>query len=223
MGSVSGALEKRLGWSFEEIRSHKNWAPGTSVLNNSEFLLTWRLARDIGPQRLGLQSVHIRQTWVSPLRQWFRRNGFALLLLLRAGSPVLESRQGVDGSHRPKQLVLLDVGYVVDNVDSLYQGEKRRVFLTILAVVRMVIWEMRNKGLYEGANFSHQDLILFFRHQLRVKIRYDRKRLDRITFNKRWVYAASLVAWKGTILESCFPPLPVQGDNGPGPSRPHPG
>ena len=28
-----------------------------------------------------------------------------------------------------KQLVLLDVGYVVDNVDPPYQGEKRMVFL----------------------------------------------------------------------------------------------
>ena len=33
------------------------------------------------------------------------------------------------------------------------------VFLAILAVARMVIWEMRNKGLYDGASFSHRDLI----------------------------------------------------------------
>ena len=39
----------------------------------------------------------------------------------------------------PKQLVLLDVGYVVDNVDPSYQWEKRMVFLAILAVARMVI------------------------------------------------------------------------------------
>ena len=44
----------------------------------------------------------------------------------------------------PKQLVLLDVGYVVDNVDPLYQDEKRVVFLAILAVARMVIWETRS-------------------------------------------------------------------------------
>ena len=79
----------------------------------------------------------------------------------------------------PQQLVLLDIGYVVDNVDPPYQGEKR-VFLAILAVARMVIWETRNKGLYDGTNFTHRDLILFFRHQLRVKIRYERKRLNRI-------------------------------------------
>ena len=40
----------------------------------------------------------------------------------------------------PKQLVLLDVGYVVDNVFPPFQGEKRVVFLPILAVARMVIF-----------------------------------------------------------------------------------
>ena len=93
----------------------------------------------------------------------------------------------------PRELVLLDVGYVVDNADPPFQGEKRVVFLVILAGARMVIWQTRNKGLYEGANFSYRDLILFFRHQLRVKIRCDRRRLDRITFSKRWIHAATLV------------------------------
>ena len=67
----------------------------------------------------------------------------------------------------PKQLVLLDVGYVGDNVDSPYQGQKHVVFLLILAMARMVIWVTRNKGLYDYANFSHRDLTLFFRHQMR--------------------------------------------------------
>ena len=122
----------------------------------------------------------------------------------------------------PRELVLLDVGYVLDNVNSPFQGEKRVVFLVILAIARMVIWQTRNKGLYEGANFSYH-LILFFRHQLRVKIRCDRRRLDRITFSKRWVYAASLVVCKWATLESSFLPLPAHVDNGPGPSGPHPG
>ena len=39
----------------------------------------------------------------------------------------------------PKRFVLLDVGYVVDNVLPLFQSEKRVVFLSILAVARMVI------------------------------------------------------------------------------------
>ena len=127
-----------------------------------------------------------------------------------------------DTSGNPKQLVLLDVGYVVDNLDPPYRGEKRVIFLAILAVARMVIWTARKKGLYDCANFSHHDLILFFRHQLRGKIRCDRKRLDRITFDKRWVYAASLVVQKGATLESSFLPLPVHGDDGLGPSGPRP-
>ena len=59
----------------------------------------------------------------------------------------------------PNQLVLLDVGYVVDNVLLPFQGVKRVVFLAILAVARMVIWTKRKKGLYEDAKFSHRDLI----------------------------------------------------------------
>ena len=117
----------------------------------------------------------------------------------------------------PKQLVLLDVGYVVDYALPLFQGEKRVVFLAILAVARMVIWSTLNKGLYDDANFSHCDLVLYFRHLLRVRIRCDRKRLDRITFSKRWVNAASLVVRKGATLESSFPPLLAHGLYGTGP------
>ena len=84
----------------------------------------------------------------------------------------------------PKQLVLLDVSYVVDNVLPPFQGEKRVVLLAILAVARMMIWQTRKKGLHDNANFSHFDLVLYFRQQLRVKIRCNRKRLDRITFDK---------------------------------------
>ena len=119
--------------------------------------------------------------------------------------------------------MLLDVGYVVDNVLPPFQGEKRMVLLVILAVARKVIWTSRRKELYDDANFSHCDLVLYFRHQLRVKIRCNRKRLDRITFDKRWVNAASLVLRKGAMLESSFPPLPVHGIYGTGPSGPHPG
>ena len=44
MGSVSDPLVERLGLLLEEIRSQRNWAPGSSFLNNSEFSPTWRLA-----------------------------------------------------------------------------------------------------------------------------------------------------------------------------------
>ena len=119
--------------------------------------------------------------------------------------------------------MLLDGGYIVDNVLPSFSGEKFVVFLAILAVARMVTWTTRKKGLYIDANFSHRDLVLYFKHQLRVKIRCDRKRLDRITFDKRWMNAASLVVRKGTTLESSFRPLPAHGVYGTGPSGPHTG
>ena len=77
----------------------------------------------------------------------------------------------------PKKLVLLDIGYIKNSVEASWKGEKRRVFLAILAVVRMLVWTTRKKGLYEGANFSDRDLIFFFRHQLRVKFKCDRKKI----------------------------------------------
>ena len=103
--------------------------------------------------------------------------------------------------------MLLDFGYVVDNV--LLRGRVRNV-----------------ERLYDGANFSHRDLIfrhrdLFFRHQLRFLIRFDRKRLDNIAFNKRWMHAATMFVRKGAILESSFPVLPAHGSDGLGHSGPH--
>ena len=53
VGSTSDPLSERHGWTVEKIRSHWNWAPGTSFLNNSKFSITWRLARNALPH-LGL-------------------------------------------------------------------------------------------------------------------------------------------------------------------------
>ena len=220
VGSASDPLAERLGWSLEEIRSQWNWVQGSGFLNNFKFSLT---RRRIAPCRLGIQSRFCRHAGLPLLRQWPRRNGWARLLLLRAGSSVLSHVREWTARIDHKQFVPLDVGYVVDNVDPPYRGEKRVVFLVIQALARwMVIWTMRKKGLYDGANVFHRDLILFFRHQLRVKIRCDWKRLDCITFDKRWVYAASLVVRKWATLESSFPFLSAHGDDGPGPSGPHP-
>ena len=62
--------------------------------------------------------------------------------------------------------MLLDVGYVVENILPQFQGEKRVVFLVILVVARTGIWMTRKKGLYDSANFSHRDLILFLGSKL---------------------------------------------------------
>ena len=144
--------------------------------------------------------------------------GWAHLLLLRASLPVLGSRRVMDDSHRT-QAARAARRWLRRRQRVLppFQGEKHVVFLAIIAVARMVIWSKRKKGLYDDSKFSHRDLVLYFRHQLRIKIRCDRKRSDRITFDKRWVNAASLVVRKGETLELSFPHLPAQRVYGPGP------
>ena len=168
----------QLDWSMEEVRSHWNWARGSSFLNNSKFSFTWWLCTGcVAPLQPELQSVTGRHARMFSLRQWLRINGLTRLLLLRMSSPVLGSCWRVDSFIKPRQLVLLDVGYIEDNVLPQIQGEKHVLFLAILAIARMVIWTTRKKELYDNANFSHCDLILFFRHQLRVKIRCDRQKV----------------------------------------------
>ena len=218
VGSASNPLSERRGWTAEEIRSHWNWAPGSSFLNNSEISLNWRLVRNALPFRdsnykAGLDDMPDCPRCGSGLEET-AEHAFCYCERVR---PFWDHVGEWTARIEPKQLVLLDVGYVVDNVLPPFQGEKRIVFLAILAVARMVIWTTRNKGLYDDANFSHRDLVFYFRHQLKVKIRCNRKRLDRITFSRRWVNAASLVVRKGAMLESSFPPLPANGVYGTGP------
>ena len=47
-------------------------------------------------------------------------------------------------------------------LSTTFQGENCVVFPAILAVARMVIWPTRKKGLYDDANISHRDLVLYF-------------------------------------------------------------
>ena len=71
---------------------------------------------------------------------------------------------------------------------------------------RIVILMKRKKRLYDDTNFYHRDLILIFKQQHRVKIWCDRKCLDAITFDRRWVQAANMVVRKfgnvGVFLSS---------------------
>ena len=80
VGSDSHPLSGRHGWKAEGFRSHRNWAPGSSFLNHSEFSLTWRLARprreEVTLSRLGLQSRPDSHARLCSLWQWFRRNGW---------------------------------------------------------------------------------------------------------------------------------------------------
>ena len=205
VGSVSDPLVKRLDWSLEEIFSQWNWAPGSSFLNN-ELSLTWRLGRNaLALNDWAYRTCIIDMPDCPHCGSRIEETALHAICYCERVRPFWSHVVEWTAHISPKQLVLLIVGYVVDNVNPPFQGKKRVVFLAILAVARMVIWRTRNKGLYDGAKFSHRDLILFFRHPLRVQIRCDRKRLDRITFSKRWVYAASMVVRKGANVWIILP------------------
>ena len=185
---ASDPLVERLGCSLEKIDSQWNWAPGSSFLNNS--VLAHQVARSKGAFKAGRADIpdcpHCGRGVEETAWHAFYKC----------------KRVRLFWSHVDEWTAR--ILKLVDNVLPSSNSEKRVVFPTILAVTRMVIWITQKKGLYDGANFSDCGLILFFRHQLKVKIRCDWKRLDPITFNKRWVPAVSLVFRKGATLESSF-------------------
>ena len=143
MGSALDSLSKRRGWTVGEIRSHRNWAPGSSFLNNSEFSLTWRLVRNALPL-LGLNNRAGLADMPDCARCLEETAEHAFYYCERV-RPFWDHLGEWTARIEPKQLVLLDVGYVVDNVLPPFQGEKLVVFLVILAVARMVIWTTRKK------------------------------------------------------------------------------
>lgn len=57
----------------------------------------------------------------------------------------------------------------------------------------------------------HQDLFVFFKYQLRVKIRSDRKCLIVTDFNERWVTEVSLVCMDGASLDFLLSLLDAMG------------
>ena len=69
------------------------------------------------PCQLDFQSGLGRHAQLPMLQQWLGKNDFAHLLL-PASLPIV--RECID----PRQLLLLDVGYIKDTVDPPYQGEK---------------------------------------------------------------------------------------------------
>ena len=58
--------------------------------------------------------------------------------------------------------------------------------------MRVVIWTTRKKELCEDESFSSQTLVAFFKHQIKVKIHSERKRLSSLEFGERWVTVARL-------------------------------
>ena len=116
-------------------------APGSDFLNNSEFSLTLWLTRNalllLGSCfRAGLTDMPDCARCGSGLEET-AEHAFYYCERVR---PFWDHVGGWTVGIKPKQLVLPDVGYVVDNVLPPFQCEKRVVLLVILTVARMGIW-----------------------------------------------------------------------------------
>ena len=136
VGSALDPLSERRGWMAEEIHFHWNWTPVSSFLNNSEFSLTWRLVRNVLPllglnYRAGLADMPDCACCGSGLRE-MAENAFYYCKRVR---PFWDHVGEWTAHIKPKQLMLIDVGYVGDNVLPPFQGEKHGVFLAILPVL----------------------------------------------------------------------------------------
>ena len=152
---------------MEEVHSHWNWAPGSGFLKNSEFSLTWRLAWNALPlfgvnYKAGLAGMLNCPRCGSGIEGTAEHAFYYCERVCPFWNHVREWTAHIE----PKQLMLLNLGHIVDNILPQFQGEKHVVFLAILVVARMVIWMTWKKRLYDGANFSHRDLILFLGSKL---------------------------------------------------------
>ena len=118
MGCASDPLVNGHGWSMEEILSHWNWAPGSGFFNNSEFSLTWWLAGNALPlfglnYKAGLADMPDCPRCGYGLEETAEHAFYYASSFVRS----FWNQVGDWTAHiEPKQLVLLDVGYDIDNV-----------------------------------------------------------------------------------------------------------
>lgn len=96
---------------------------------------------------------------------------------------------------------VLEASSVCSNVVPSMSRDQHYVLLCLLGIMRMVVWTTRQKEFHAGEKFSSLQLVSFFRHQLKVKIRAERARLSSWNFGKRWVKISRLVRVRGADLE----------------------
>ena len=94
----------------------------------------------------------------------------------------------------------LEASSMCSNVLPKLNRQEHDVFLCLLGVMRVVIWTRRKKELYEDESFSSQILVAFFKHQIKVKIRSESRRLSSLEFGKRWVTVPRLCRVVGASL-----------------------
>ena len=176
------------------------WAPRMRCLNNDEASLTWLVIRNALWVDKKLFSA---QQAISPecgrcgdLEETIGHVFFHCPVV----RPLCKLLEGYMVRILNGKFFVLEASSVCSNVVPKLNRQEHYVFLCLLGVMHVVIWTMRKKELYEDESFSSQTLVAFFKHQIKVKIRSERKRLSSLEFGKRWVTVARLCRVVGAGL-----------------------
>ena len=199
-GAASDGLIGKLGVTEAEGRLLWPWAPRMRCLNNDEASLTWLVIRNalwVGKKLFAAQQVISPECGRCGDLEETISHAFFHCPVVRPLCKLLEGYMVriLDG-----KFFVLEASSVCSNVVPRLNRQEHYVFLCLLGVMRVVIWTTRKKELCEDESFPSQTLVAFFKHQIKVKIRSERKRLSSLEFGERWVTVARLCRVVGANL-----------------------
>ena len=169
-------------------------------LNNDEASLTWLVIRNalwVGKKLFSVQQAILPECGRCGDLEETIGHAFFHCPVVR---PLCKLLEGYMVRILNGKFFVLEASSVCSNVVLKLNRQEHYVFLCSLSVMLVVIWTMRKKELYEDESFSSQTLVAFFKHQIKVKIWSERKRLSSPEFGKRWVTVARLCRVVGAGL-----------------------
>ncbi|CAE1168983.1 unnamed protein product [Acanthosepion pharaonis] len=201
-GGVQDDLIGELGLTKQEARSIWPWAP---VLNNNSITMrhhspdSWALWVGKRLCSAGLEKYPNCRRCTGEVETI----GDAFFQC-RTVMPLCKFVEGLMFRMLQGNFFVLEASSVCSNVVPQLTKAEHYVFCCLLGVMRVVMWTTRQKEFYDGEQFTSSQLILYFKHQLKVKIRTERRRLPSSEFGKRWVNLARLCRVKVADLEWHF-------------------
>ena len=199
-GAASDGLIGELGVTEAEGRLLWPWAPRLRCLNNDEASLTWLVIRNalwVGKRLFAAQQAISPECGRCGDLEETISHAFFHCPVVR---PLCKLLEGYMVRILNGKFFVLEASSVCSNVVPRLNRQEHYVFLCLLGVMRVVIWTTRKKELCEGESFSSQTLVAFYKHQIKVKIRSERKRLSSLEFGERWVTVARLCRVVGANL-----------------------
>ena len=199
-GTANDGLIGELGVTEAEGRLLWPWVPRMRCLNNDEASLTWLVIRNalwVGKNLFAAQqAISPECGWCGDLEETIGHAFFHCPVV----RPLCKLLEGYMVCILNGNFFVLEASSVCSNVVPKLNRQEHYVFLCLLGVMRVVIWTTRKKGLCEDESFSSQALVAFFKHQIKFKIRSERKRLSSLEFGERWVTVAHLCRVVGVNL-----------------------